>query len=56
MTETMTGTKPGTMLVTGGSRGIGRAVALMAAERGWDIALNWRGDRAAAGSVWKTLL
>ncbi|ARC36721.1 KR domain-containing protein [Paracoccus yeei] len=38
----------GTMLVTGGSRGIGRAVALMAAERGWDIALNWRGDRAAA--------
>lgn len=48
MTGTMTGTKPGTMLVTGGSRGIGRAVALMAAERGWDIALNWRGDRAAA--------
>ncbi|WP_254433687.1 SDR family oxidoreductase [Paracoccus yeei] len=44
----MTGTMTGTMLVTGGSRGIGRAVALMAAERGWDIALNWRGDRAAA--------
>ncbi|MFT4011965.1 MAG: SDR family oxidoreductase [Paracoccus sp. (in: a-proteobacteria)] len=41
----------GRMLVTGGSRGIGRAVALLAAARGWDVALNWRGDEAAAETV-----
>ena len=38
------------MLITGGSRGIGAATAMLAAERGWDIALtyNHRADDAAA--------
>jgi len=36
------------ILVTGGSRGIGRAVALGAAARGWPVALSWHSDRAAA--------
>lgn len=38
------------MLVTGGSRGIGAAVCRMAAERGWDVAVNYatRADAAAA--------
>lgn len=39
------------VLVTGGSRGIGAAVATMAAERGYDVAVNYRGDRAAAMDV-----
>jgi NAD(P)-dependent dehydrogenase (short-subunit alcohol dehydrogenase family) len=36
------------LLVTGAGRGIGRAVALMAARRGWDLALNYARDAAAA--------
>ncbi len=36
------------LLVTGGGRGIGRAVAVMAAQRGWDVAINHARDRAAA--------
>lgn len=39
------------MIVTGGSRGIGRAVALLAAERGWDVAISWRDDFAAGHDV-----
>jgi len=41
----------GTMVVTGGSRGIGRAVALFAAERGWDVAISWRNDAEAGQEV-----
>lgn len=37
-----------TLLVTGGSRGIGRAVAVMAAGRGWNVAINYVGNREAA--------
>ncbi len=38
-----------TMLITGGSGGIGAATALAAAEAGWDVAVNYRsrGDVAA---------
>ena len=35
-------------LITGGSRGIGRAIALQLAELGADVAINYRGNDAAA--------
>ena len=38
-------------LVTGGSRGIGRAIALALARAGADIAVNFRGNESAAHEV-----
>jgi 3-oxoacyl-[acyl-carrier protein] reductase len=38
-------------LVIGGSRGIGRAIALRLAESGFDIWLTYKSNHAAAGSV-----
>ena len=38
-------------LVTGASRGIGKAIALMLAEKGADIAVNFAGSTAAAEAV-----
>jgi NAD(P)-dependent dehydrogenase (short-subunit alcohol dehydrogenase family) len=40
-----------TVLVTGGSRGIGAAVALLCAERGDAVAVNYAHDEAAADAV-----
>ena len=37
-----------TLLVTGASRGIGAATALLAARRGWDIAVNYAHSAEAA--------
>lgn len=39
------------LLVTGGSRGIGAAAAVLAARRGWDVAINYTRDAAAAERV-----
>ena len=40
-----------TVLITGASRGIGRATALLAAERGWPVAINYRNDSEAAAET-----
>ena len=37
-----------TILVTGGSRGIGRACCIVAARRGWRAGINYAGNEAAA--------
>jgi len=39
------------VLVTGGSRGIGRACALLAASRGWSVGVNYCADAPAADAV-----
>jgi 3-oxoacyl-[acyl-carrier protein] reductase len=38
-------------LVTGGSRGIGAAIACALAREGWPVAVNYRANRAAAAEV-----
>ncbi len=40
-----------TVLITGGSRGIGAATALRCAEAGWAVAVNYARDAGAAQSV-----
>ncbi len=42
-------------LVTGGSRGIGAACAVLAARRGYAVAVSYREDRAAAGGVVRSI-
>lgn len=39
------------VLITGGSRGLGAATARLAAQRGFDVAVNYKSNRAAAESV-----
>jgi NAD(P)-dependent dehydrogenase (short-subunit alcohol dehydrogenase family) len=41
----------GTVIVTGGGRGIGAATASLAARRGYRVCVNYRSNRAAADSV-----
>ena len=43
------------LLVTGASRGIGRACALLAARQGWAVGVNYREDRRAADAVVETI-
>ncbi|MBM6595799.1 SDR family oxidoreductase [Microvirga pudoricolor] len=40
-----------TILVTGGSRGIGRSTAILAAAQGWSVGVNYLADREAAEEV-----
>jgi len=47
----MTITKKKTALVVGGSRGIGRAIALRLARSGFNIWLTYKGNHEAAGKV-----
>ena len=44
-----------TVLITGASRGIGRACALLAAENGWSVGVNYREDSKAADAVVETI-
>ncbi|WP_341703685.1 SDR family oxidoreductase [Ferrovibrio sp.] len=39
------------ILITGGSRGIGRAVAIGAGERGWSVGVNYAGNEKAAAET-----
>lgn len=39
------------LLVTGGSRGIGAATCILAAKRGYDVAVNYQGNAEAAAKV-----
>jgi len=45
------GRESGTVIVTGASRGIGAAVAVLAAERGWAVAVNYCSGEAEAKNV-----
>jgi len=42
---------PGTVLVTGGSRGLGRAIVERLAQGGWTVAFTWRSDEAPARAL-----
>ena len=42
---------PGVAVVTGGSRGIGAASAVLLARRGWDVCVGYRTEADAAASV-----
>ncbi|WQO65392.1 SDR family oxidoreductase [Sinorhizobium medicae] len=44
------------LLVTGGSRGIGAAIALAAASEGWRVAVNYASNRNAAEEVVRRIL
>jgi NAD(P)-dependent dehydrogenase (short-subunit alcohol dehydrogenase family) len=46
----------GTIIITGASRGIGAATALMAADAGFSVCVNYRQDRDAAEAIVKQIL
>ena len=43
-------------LITGGSRGIGAATAVLAAQQGWKVAVNYTAQAAAADEVVRSIL
>jgi NAD(P)-dependent dehydrogenase (short-subunit alcohol dehydrogenase family) len=47
--------RPGTLIVTGASRGIGAAVAVLAGRQGWRVAVNYVHDLTAALTVVATI-
>lgn len=46
----------GTIIITGASRGIGAATALMAADAGYGVCVNYRRNRKAADSVVRQII
>ena len=44
-----------TILITGGGRGIGAACALLAAEQGYRVCINYRSDDAAASRIVRSI-
>ena len=46
----------GTIIITGASRGIGAATALMAADAGYSVCVNYRQDSGAAKAIVKRIL
>ena len=40
-----------TVLITGGSRGLGAAASLLAASRGWNVAVNYQSNKPRADAV-----
>ncbi|MFJ7353097.1 SDR family oxidoreductase [Phyllobacterium sp. NPDC097923] len=40
-----------TILITGASRGIGRAAAILAGQKGWSVGVNYVGNKTAADDV-----
>jgi len=44
-----------TVVITGGGKGIGAATALLAARRGYAVAINYRDDEATAAQVLRTI-
>ena len=53
MTEKRTFMK--NILITGASRGIGRAAAMLCGARGWGVAINYLQDRVAAEDAVRVL-
>jgi NAD(P)-dependent dehydrogenase (short-subunit alcohol dehydrogenase family) len=45
----------GVLLVTGGSRGIGEAIAVLGAQRGYDVVLSYANNEARAAAVVKRI-
>lgn len=43
-------------LITGASRGIGRGIALALGQRGWDVAINYRGSESSARDVQEAVI
>ena len=44
------------LLITGASRGIGAATAILAAQHGYKVVINYRKDEAAANAVQQTII
>ena len=55
MTTNEAAMQTGSVLVTGGGRGIGAATSLLCAARGWAVAVNYANDAAAAEAVVATI-